>query len=297
MSGTLYVVATPIGNLEDISSRALGVLRTVSLIACEDTRVTSKLLSRYDIRARTVSCHEHNEKRRAAQLVEKLSNGQDVALVSDAGTPGVSDPGYRLVSEARKKDIAVRSVPGPSAVLAALAVSGLPTSSFCFYGFLPTRPAARRAALDSLALTTHTMVLFESARRAPNLLEQLANRLGPRPAFVAREMTKIHEEHRSGTLPELASWARENSLRGELTVIVSASGRTVRGRCGSRQRSKLPEAENPSPSIELRFKELSARGLTRREAVKQIAREVGQPSRQIYQAVIQMEDAKREGAR
>jgi 16S rRNA (cytidine1402-2'-O)-methyltransferase len=296
MSGTLYVVATPIGNLEDISSRALGILRTVSLIACEDTRVTAKLLSRYDIRARKVSYHEHNEKRRAAQLVEKLSNGQDIALVSDAGTPGVSDPGYRLVSEARKKGIPVRSLPGPSAALAALAVSGLPTSSFCFYGFLPTRGAARRRALDSLASSSHTSILFESARRAPNLIEQLANRLGPRPAFVAREMTKIHEEHRFGTLPELALWAREKSLRGELTVVVSASNSTARGRFSSRQKSIVSESKDePSPTIELRFQELSAQGLSRREAAKQIAREVGQPSRQIYRTVIQMEEAKREG--
>jgi 16S rRNA (cytidine1402-2'-O)-methyltransferase len=161
MSGILYVVATPIGNLDDVSPRAVEVLRSVSLIACEDTRVTAKLLTRHAIRVRTSSYHEHNEKRRAAALVQKLLDGQDIALVSDAGTPGVSDPGFRLVGEARRRGILVRTVPGPSAVIAALAVSGLPTSSFCFLGFLPTRPAARRKAIESILETPRTTILFE----------------------------------------------------------------------------------------------------------------------------------------
>jgi 16S rRNA (cytidine1402-2'-O)-methyltransferase len=280
MSGTLYVVATPIGNLDDISSRAIETLRSVSLVACEDTRTTAKLLARHAVRVRTSSYHEHNEERRAAELVRKLLDGNDIALVSDAGTPGVSDPGYRLVREARRRGIEVRTVPGPSAVLAALAVSGLPTSSFCFRGFLPTRPAARRKAIESLLETPHTTILFESARRAPSLLEHLAERLGPREAFVAREMTKIHEEHRYGTLPELAAWTRKTPLRGELTLVIAGAGTSP--------------AQGPRDDIPItaRIRELLAKGLSRREAAKQVSRETGLPSRRIYKETLRCEPSK-----
>jgi 16S rRNA (cytidine1402-2'-O)-methyltransferase len=283
MSGILYVVATPIGNLDDMSPRAVEVLRSVSLIACEDTRTTAKLLTRHAIRVRTASYHEHNEKRRAPEIVQKLLDGQDIALVSDAGTPGVSDPGFRLVDEARRKGIEVRTVPGPSAVMAALAVSGLPTSSFCFLGFLPTRPAARRKAVESLSETPHTTVLFESARRAPSLLEQLAENLGPRTAFVAREMTKIHEEHQYGPLPELAAWAREAKLRGELTLVISgAEGR----------RAKSSIAKDPEKAL-ARARKLMAKGLSRREAAKQVSRETGIPSRHIYKEALHSDSSKK----
>jgi 16S rRNA (cytidine1402-2'-O)-methyltransferase len=275
MSGTLYVVATPIGNLSDISSRALDVLREASLIACEDTRTTGKLLARYNIQTRTISYHEHNEKRRATELVGKLLQGQDIALVSDAGTPGISDPGYRLVNEARENAVTISTVPGPSAMLAALAVSGLPTSSFCFVGFLPLKPAARQKALDDLASLPYTVVAFESARRAPRLLRDLAERFGERRAFVAREMTKIHEEHRSGTLPELAVWARTSSLRGELTLVIGPS----------EKRSSKPVEMDLLP----RFLELTRQGHTRRQAVKVLARELGRPSRQIYDEVLSLQ--------
>jgi 16S rRNA (cytidine1402-2'-O)-methyltransferase len=280
MSGTLYVVGTPIGNLEDLSPRAADVLRGVGIIACEDTRVTAKLLSRYGIRARTVSYHEHNETQRAAELVQKLLKGQDVALVSDAGTPCVSDPGYRVVREARRKGLAVRTVPGPSAALAALAISGLPTSSFCFLGFLPTRKVARTKAIEEIARSRHTFVIFESARRTPTLLNQLAERLGDRSAFAAREMTKIHEEHRAGSLTELAEWARAASIRGELTLVVGPP---------EKQPLVLPERRE----IHERFSRLTKQGMTRREAVKGLARELGQPSRQIYREVLDFETENR----
>jgi 16S rRNA (cytidine1402-2'-O)-methyltransferase len=285
MSGTLYIVATPIGNLNDISPRALDILRHTSLIACEDTRTTGKLLARYSIQTRTISYHEHNEKRRAVELVDKLLRGQDIALVSDAGTPGISDPGYRLVNEARQKEVSIRTVPGPSAMLAALAVSGLPTSSFCFVGFLPVKPGARRKALDSVASSPHTVVVFESCRRAPGLLRDLALRLGHRRAFVAREMTKIHEEHKYGTLPELAEWSRSSSLRGELTLVISApeSGRTT-----------APGALTKK-AVVARFQELTQQGLTRRQAVKMLAREQGRPSRQIYDEVLSLHTSKPRG--
>lgn len=278
MSGTLYVVATPIGNLDDVSARALEVLGHVSLIACEDTRVTSRLLKRYGIQTPMVSYHEHNERRRAPQLVNKLTAGQDVALVSDAGTPAVSDPGYRLVHEARQSGVPVRTVPGPSAVIAALAVSGLPTSSFCFLGFLPAKAGARRKTLERLAETPHTTVLFESARRIPRLLRDLADRLGARPAFLGREMTKLHEEHRCGTLDELAAWATTTTLRGELTLVVSPGERS--------SSNALSAGEMLS-----RYRRKAALCRSRREAIKELARELGRPSRQIYREILDLHSA------
>jgi 16S rRNA (cytidine1402-2'-O)-methyltransferase len=277
MPATLYVVATPIGNLSDISLRALEVLRSVALIACEDTRTTRGLLARHGIKTRTISYHEHNEKSRAAELASRLEGGDDIALVSDAGTPGVSDPGYRLVAAAREKGIPVRAVPGPSAVLAALSVSGLPTSSFCFYGFLPRRGSARVQAIESLVTSTRTAVLFESPQRARALLEELAERMGPRPAFLAREITKIHEEHRAGSLAELASWVREKAPRGELTLVIEGAPR--------RMTSSLTADE-----VQQRFSALTAQGLKRREAVKVLAEETGLPSRILYRRLLRPED-------
>lgn len=275
MAGTLYVVATPLGNLEDVSHRALRVLGEVAIIACEDTRHTRKLLSHFGIATRTLSYHEHNEARRATELVERLAQGEDIALVTDAGTPAISDPGFRLVRAARQRGLAVRTVPGASAVMAAVAVSGLPSTSFCFYGFLPTRPAARRRALASLRETPHTLVLFESPRRTASLLRELARMLGPREAMIAREMTKIHEEYRSGALDELADWAAERSLKGEITLVVSGSSS-----------STVAREEVTSKGLAVRFRELTARGLTRREAAKQLSRETGLPSRRIYRELL-----------
>ncbi len=276
MPATLYVVATPIGNLSDVSLRALEVLRSVSLIACEDTRTTRRLLARHGIKTRTISYHEHNEKARAQQLASRLEEGDDIALVSDAGTPTVSDPGYRLIFAARERGIPVRTVPGPSAALAALSVSGLPTSSFCFYGFLPRRGSARIQAIESLASTPHTAILFESALRAPALLAELSLRLGPRRAFLAREMTKVHEEHRAGVLSELAAWTRDKPPRGELTLVIAGEGR--------RPASSLPPEE-----LKKRFSDLTAQGLKPRAAVKILAEETGLPSRQLYRQLLSSE--------
>ncbi|MFQ5790190.1 MAG: 16S rRNA (cytidine(1402)-2'-O)-methyltransferase [Acidobacteriota bacterium] len=289
MAGTLYVVATPIGNLEDLSPRAVRILKAVSVVACEDTRVTARLLSGYGIKAVSCSYHEHNERARAQQLVKRLAAGADVALVSDAGTPGISDPGYRLVRAARERHIPVRTVPGPSAPLAALAVSGLPTKSFTFFGFLPVGPAARREILEELAASPHTLILFETARRAPALLEALAERLGPRPAFVGREMTKLHEEHRSGTLPELARWARQNPLRGELTLVITGRGRRPkRGAtpAAGREEQRGATTTESTPGLFRRFRQLTKVGLTRREAAKVLARETGLPSREVYRKLL-----------
>ncbi len=224
--GTLFVVATPIGNLDDLSPRAVEALRTASVIACEDTRVTGKLRQRFGIETPTVSNHDHNERRRTPALLDRLRAGETVALVSDAGSPVVSDPGYLLVRAAREAGVPVRVVPGPSAALAALTVSGLPAQAFTFLGFPPPRRGAdRRRFLDRAANAPGSVILFESAVRIARLLADLAERLGPRPASLSREMTKLHEEHWSGTLAELAERVETRSLKGELTLVVGPAPR------------------------------------------------------------------------
>ncbi len=224
--GALFVVATPIGNLEDLSPRAARVLAEVPRIACEDTRVTGRLRARFGFTARLVSLHEHNERDRVPRLVQGLLAGEDLALVTDAGTPLISDPGYRLVRAARAAGVPVRTAPGPSAVTAALSVSGLPTDAFTFLGFPPPRAGGRRKRfLERAANAAGSLVMFESARRAARLLDELAETLGPREASLSREMTKLHEEHWAGLLPELAERARREPPRGEVTLVVAPEGR------------------------------------------------------------------------
>jgi 16S rRNA (cytidine1402-2'-O)-methyltransferase len=267
MTGTLYVVSTPIGNLQDMTHRAIHTLESVGAIACEDTRTTAKLLRHWQIRTPTVSYHEHNETERTPQLIARLLDGEDIALVTDAGTPLVSDPGYRLVHAARETGIAVRAIPGASALLAALTVAGLPTSSFVFLGFAPARGAARRRVLTSAATTPGTFALFESPKRIARLLEELAMIDPERPACVLREMTKLHEEHLRGTLRELAAWAKPRSFKGEITLVVG------------------PASTQPNvtvDSLEPIFKSLREEGLSAREASKRLAKKHGLRARDIY---------------
>src|ERR1700686_2207626 len=218
-TGCLYLVATPIGNLEDITLRALRVLKEADLIACEDTRQTQKLLQHYVIHKEMVSYHAHNELTRAPELVIQLEEGAQVALVSDAGTPVVSDPGHRLVVLCLRHHIPVVPIPGPSAFVAALAASGLPVEEFLFVGFLPSRAGARRKALDGLKAEPRTLVLYEAPHRLVDTLADAAEILGPRPAVVAREVTKIHEEFLRGNLNELSDAARQRAPRGEITLL------------------------------------------------------------------------------
>ena len=215
MAGTLYLVATPIGNLEDITHRAVRLLGEVDLVACEDTRHTRKLLNHYGINTRTISYHEHNERERAVELLKSLKAGLDVALVSDAGTPAISDPGFRLARLAIENGVRVVPVPGASALITALVASGLPTDEFFFGGFLPARSGARRARLQELASISATLIFYEAPHRIAATLRDAHEILGEREAVVARELTKLHEEIARGRLSELAERFRPPKRRAE----------------------------------------------------------------------------------
>ncbi|MFI5098640.1 MAG: 16S rRNA (cytidine(1402)-2'-O)-methyltransferase, partial [Candidatus Acidiferrales bacterium] len=215
--GCLYLVATPIGNLEDITLRALRILKEVDQIACEDTRHTLKLLNHYDIRKPLVSYHEHNEITRAPELVLAMENGSSIALVSDAGMPLVSDPGHRLVTLAIRHHIPVVPIPGPAALLAALSASGLPNEEFLFVGFLPARSGERRRALEHLRIEERTIIFYEAPHRIAETVADALAILGNRPACLAREVTKLHEEFRRGKLSELFASLTERPARGEIT--------------------------------------------------------------------------------
>lgn len=269
-SAVLYVVATPIGNLRDISLRALEVLAEVDAIACEDTRHTARLLAVHGIRKPLISYFEHNEQRRAPELLARLARGERVALVSDAGTPGISDPGYRLVRAAGEAGIPVRAIPGACAAIAALAIAGLPTDRFVFEGFLPPRAQARAQRLRELAHEPRTLVFYESARRLGESLAAMAQELGEeRDAAVVRELTKLHEETARDTLGQLAARFSRGQARGEITVVVAGA-------------SAAPRVEHLGVSVG----DLIAAGMEPRAASKVIARLSGRTSREIYQEAV-----------
>ncbi len=260
MPGTLYTVATPIGNLEDITLRALRILREVDLIACEDTRHTRKLLSHYGIAKPLISYHEHNERERAAQLISKLESGIDIALVSDAGTPLVSDPGYRLVREAIERDIAVVPIPGPSALIAALAASGLATDEFLFAGFLPSKKSARRARLAELAAIKSTLIFYEAPHRIEETLADALEALGNRECVIARELTKLHEEFTRGRLNEIE--LNERAMRGEIVLLIAPPDEDM-----------VEQAEASATTIREEVEQLMRdEGLDQKAALKRVAR-------------------------
>jgi len=270
--GQLFVVATPIGNREDISLRALRVLREVRLVACEDTRRTNNLLRMYDIATPTSSYFEHNERWKGELFLERLQRGESIALVSDAGTPGVSDPGYRLVRDARARGISVIPVPGPSAAVAALSISGLPSDRFLFVGFLPARTAARRSAAADLAGVRATLVVYEAPTRALACLADLVSALGDREAFLCREATKLHEEYIRGRLTQLrARLLERDTVKGEIVLVIAGAGRAAAA--GAEQLPAL-------------FAELTAAGLTRRQAVKEAAHRMALPAREVYRRLL-----------
>jgi len=221
--GTLYLVATPIGNVEDLSPRAQRILGAVDLIAAEDTRHTQGLLTRFAIKKPLVSYHDHNKERRTPELIGKLAQGASVAIVSDAGSPGISDPAFTLVRAAVEADLAVVAVPGPSSALCALEVSGLPTDRFVFEGFLPRRAMRRKRRIEELRADPRTLIFFESPHRLRESLRDLASVLGERPASISRELTKKFEETRRGTLRSLLEWVEEAPPRGEFVLVVGGA--------------------------------------------------------------------------
>jgi len=270
MGGILYVVATPIGNLEDITYRAVRVLREVGVIYCEDTRQTRKLLDHFGLSTPLMSCHEHNEKARAAQLTSMLEQGRAVALVSDAGTPLISDPGYRMVQAALAAGHRVVPIPGPAAFLAALSASGLPADSFSFRGFVPARSGERRRMIESLRDSPETVVFYEAPHRIAECMADIAALLGSgRPVVVAREITKVHEEFlRGGAAQVLAELNSRPAVRGEITLLIG------RARPG-------PEVVSPG-ELKAEVGSLEASGLSRKDAIKEVARRRRLGRREIY---------------
>jgi len=274
--GTLYLVATPIGNLEDISPRALRVLGEADLIACEDTRHTSKLLTRYGIDTPRKSYHEFNEEKRTGEFIRKLSGGMQIALVSDSGTPLLSDPGYEIVSTCRRNGIRVVPVPGPSAAIAALVGSGLPTDSFFFNGFLPARSSQRKRRLEELTSIQATLIFYEAPHRVLKSLIDMAAVLGPRQASIARELTKIHEEFLHGTITELFEQLKgREKIQGEFVIVVN------------RGEPAIVEAAYPDSIRQHLEEEMEKTGLPRNEALKSIARQRGIPRKQAYRMILE----------
>jgi 16S rRNA (cytidine1402-2'-O)-methyltransferase len=271
MPGALYLVATPIGNLEDITYRAVRVLSESDLIACEDTRQTRKLLDHYGIHKPTVSYHDHNEAERAEELAARLRGGAVLALVSDAGMPLVSDPGYRLVRAALDSGVPVIPIPGPSAVLTALAASGLPTDAFHFAGFLPHKPGQRLKALETIADEQATVIFYEAPHRIVETLEAVEEVLGSRPIVVARELTKLHEEFLRGTAAELrAILAARDSVKGEITLLIG----------------KALEPEPDDTPVPDAVEALVREGTPRMDAIKQVARRRGLSKREVYAQLV-----------
>jgi 16S rRNA (cytidine1402-2'-O)-methyltransferase len=273
MPATLFVVATPLGNLGDLSSRAVETLRQVPVVAAEDTRRVRGLLSHLNAHPKVLSFHAHSPERRQHRVLEILGEGRDVALVSDAGTPGVSDPGEQLVRAAREAGFAVVPIPGPSAVTTALSAAGLPADRYLFLGFLPRKGRDRERLLNALAESPWTGVLYEAPARLVDLLDDLAGVLGPeREAVVAREITKLHEEFRPGTLADLASYYRQSEVRGEVTVVVAGRG------------DKASPSASLSDVTGLAAAMLSD-GLTRKAVVQRLVADLGVSRNEAYRIV------------
>jgi 16S rRNA (cytidine1402-2'-O)-methyltransferase len=267
-TGILYIVATPIGNLEDITLRAIRTLKEADIIAAEDTRHTQKLLNKYGIHAPLTSYHDHNKEEKAPVLVSRMLEGKNVALVSDAGTPGISDPGYFLINLAVDQKIPVVPVPGPTAAIAALSISGLPTDSFVFEGFLPSKQTARRKRLEELKNEKRTLVFYEAPHRILKTIEDMETVLGERKAVVTRELTKIHEEAVRGNLSEILDHLKKGSFKGEFTIIVHGA-------------VEEPADQNIDTREYLRNLMLH-RGMTKKEAIAAAAEELGLPKKDVY---------------
>ncbi len=278
-SGSLYVVATPIGNLGDISQRAIETLGSVDLIACEDTRKSGRLLAHLGLKIPMISYHEHNENDRSAELLERLKEGQDIALISDAGTPLMSDPGYRLVFLCRQAKIPVLAVPGPCAGVAALSVSGLPTDRFLFAGFLPKGKSAQARALDELKDAAATILFYIPVHSAVGQLNLIIEKLGDRQAFLVREMTKLYETSCSGSLSAILGQLAESPLKGEITLAVSGKD--------APQAASAPEGMDIHAYL---HGLVELRGLSGKEAVRKCVRDLNLPRKKLYQASMEIKE-------
>jgi len=278
MTGTLYIVSTPIGNLSDISSRAIKVLKDADIIACEDSRHTKKLLSHYSVDTRLTSYHEHNEITKSQKLVEELKDGKNIALVSDAGTPSISDPGYRIVKLAIKNSIPVVPIPGPSSVISALTVSGLPPDKFTFLGFLPKTKNQIEKLCDQYINEPHTLIFFESPRRIKKSLKFILDILGNREASVCRELTKMHEEIVCGTLNELAEIFNDREdIKGEITLVIKGY-----------QLDTKDSLNNDLKALSNRLKTLKKLRLSLKDSVKVVCEDYSMPKKVIYEKALEI---------
>ncbi len=276
MLGTLYLVATPIGNLQDISLRALETLKTVDLIACEDTRHTGKLLKHFGIRNKLKSYHEHNEERRTAELADLLQNGKSIAVLTDAGTPGIADPGFRIVQTAHEAGIKVSVIPGAVAFVNAVVISGLPTDSIFFGGFLPSKKGERRRRLEEIREIPATVVFYETPHRIAQALNDCFEVLGDRKASVVRELTKLHEEIRRGTLAELKDGFAGEKTKGEIVLMID------------RQNAETAKSsEESEKTIVERVYELENKGIGHKDALKKAAKEFGLSKSEAYKLLIE----------
>lgn len=269
MPGTLYLVATPIGNLQDITLRALETLRSVDLIACEDTRHTRKLLNHFRISNRTVSYHEHNEQERADELADRLAGGESIAIVSDAGTPGICDPGFRIVQRAIEIGATVVPIPGATAFVSALTVSGLSTDSIFFGGFLPSKKGERLKRLEEVRGIPATLIFYESPHRLQKSLEDCFSVLGNRNASVVRELTKLHEEIQRGNLRELSAWSMQSAPKGEMVIMIDKMTADISLTTGL-------------VSLADRVAKLQLEGVDQKAALKKAAREFGLSKSEAY---------------
>ena len=273
-TGTLYIVSTPIGNLEDITLRALKVLGSVRIIAAEDTRHTQKLLHHYDIHTPQTSYHDHNKEEKSAVLIAKLKEGHDIALVSDAGTPGISDPGYFLINRAIDENIKITPIPGPTASIAALSISGLPTDAFVFEGFLPAKKAARRKRLQELSSERRTIIMFETPRRASSSLEDISEILGDRRVVLTRELTKMFEEVIRDKVSNVMEKIKGRSLKGEITIIIEGAHGEI-----------IADTEDLKSYLE---KLMKKEGLTLKDAVSRASKDLNLSKNKVYKEALKI---------
>ncbi|ACB83640.1 16S rRNA (cytidine(1402)-2'-O)-methyltransferase [Natranaerobius thermophilus] len=278
--GKLFLCPTPIGNLRDITLRVIDCLKEVNLVACEDTRRTKKLLNHLEINVEMLSYHKFNQESRGQQIIEKLLQGMDVALVSDAGTPSISDPGKFLVQEAIQKEIEVIALPGPSAPITALAGSGLDTDSFMFLGYIPEKGIERKDILAEIIGSAHTVILYENYNRLEKTINDLSKQLGKRQIVIAKELTKVHEQYIRGTAKELLEYLEKNSIKGECTVLIQGANHTT-------ELNYLPGEDAKS-----HLNELIGQGFTKKQAIKLVSQLREIPKREVYQIALELEKEK-----